>query len=381
MTVMLPLSGIKVVEIAQNISGPFAAEILASLGADVVKVERPEGGDDARVWGPPLSADASHLFHAVNYNKRGVTVDLREPAAVAWLKGYVAECDVLVQNLRPGVMEELGLDAQSLSASNPRLIYCSLWAYGNQGPKKMQPGYEPIIQAFSGMFSVNGAPEGPPSRVGLQVLDMGTGMWTALGCIAALYRRQITGKGCVVDASLFETALAWLSISLGNYKTTGTLPTRHRSGSARIIIFRAFETKDGEIVVAAANDRLFAKFAAAAGRPEWNADPRYKTNASRLDHQEELMPQIEALMRTRNRAEWIECLEAAGVPCAPINTLAEVAREPQTAAVEMLHCAPGLGEFVRMPLSFDGERPPVRRSAPSLGQHNAEILPKAMVKT
>ena len=377
---MLPLNGIKVVEIAQNISGPFAAEILASLGADVVKVERPEG-DDARVWGPPLSADASHLFHTFNLNKRGVTLDLREPGAIAWLKDYVTGCDVLVQNLRPGVMQELGLDAQRLSASNPRLIYCSLWAYGNRGPKKMQPGYEPIVQAFSGMFSVNGAPDGPPSRVGLQVLDMGTGMWLALGCIAALYRRQITGKGCVVDASLFETALAWLSVSLGGYKTTGALPARHRSGSARIIIFQAFETKDGEIVVAAANDRLFAKFAAAAGRPEWSADPRYRTNASRLDHQDELIPQIEALMRTRGRNEWIECLEAAGVPCAPINTLAGIAIDSQTQAVDMLHAIPGLGEFVRTPLSFDGERPPVRRPAPALGQHNAEILPGAMVKT
>ena len=272
----LPLKGIKVVEVAQNIAGPFAAEILANLGADVVKVERPEGGDDARAWGPPLTPDASHLFHAMNCNKRGVTIDLRDPAAVAWLKGYIGECDVLVQNLRPGSMEALGLDARTLCASHPRLIYCSLWAYGNTGPMKMHPGYEPIVQAFSGMFSVNGPPEGPPSRVGLQVLDMGTGMWTAIGCIAALYRRQVTGLGCVVDASLFETALAWLSLSLGNYKTTGTLPTRHRSGSARIIIFQAFDTADGEIVVAAANDRLFVKFAAAVGRPDWNADPRYR---------------------------------------------------------------------------------------------------------
>jgi crotonobetainyl-CoA:carnitine CoA-transferase CaiB-like acyl-CoA transferase len=377
---MLPLSGIKVVEIAQNISGPFAAEILASLGADVVKVERPEG-DDARVWGPQLTADASHLFHTFNCNKRGVAVDLRDPGAIAWLKDYVAECDVLVQNLRPGVMEELGLDAQTLMTMNPRLIYCSLWAYGKNGPMKMQPGYEPIVQAFSGMFSVNGAPDGPPARVGLQVLDMGTGMWTALGCIAALYRRQITGKGCVVDASLFETALSWLSVSLGAHKTTGILPTRHRSGSARIIIFRSFETSDGEIVVAAANDRLFAKFAAAVGREEWNADARFRTNALRLDHQEVLMPQIEALMRTRGSAEWIECLESAGIPCAPINTLAEVAKEPQTAAVEMLQAIPGLGEFVRLPLSFDGERPAILRPAPRIGQHNAEILYGGALKT
>ena len=377
---MLPLSGIKVVEIAQNISGPFAAEILASLGADVVKVERPEG-DDARAWGAKLTPDASHLFHTFNCNKRGVAVDLRDPAAIAWLKAYASECDVVVQNLRPGVVEELGLDAAVLMKANPRLVYCSVGAYGNKGPMKLQPGYEPIVQAFSGIFSVNGAPESPPARVGLQALDMGTGMWTALGCIAALYRRQITGRGCVVDSSLFETALAWLSLSLGNYKTTGTLPTRHRSGSPRIIIFRSFETKDGEIVVAAANDRLFAKFAVAVGRAEWNADARYKTNALRLEHQAVLMPQIEALMRTRGSAEWTTCLESAGIPCAPINTLADVAKEPQTAAVEMLQAIPGLGEFVRMPLSFDGERPAIQRPAPRIGQHNAEILPRGLRKT
>jgi crotonobetainyl-CoA:carnitine CoA-transferase CaiB-like acyl-CoA transferase len=369
-----------VIEIAQNISGPFAAEILGSLGADVVKVERP-AGDDARAWGPKLTADASHLFHTFNVNKRGVAIDLREPGAIAWLKDYVAECDVLVQNLRPGVMEELGLDAQTLMTANPRLIYCSVWAYGNKGPMKMRPGYEPIVQAFSGMFSVNGAPDGPPARVGLQVLDMGTGMWTAIGCIAALYRRQITGRGGVVDTSLFETALSWLSISLGAYKTTGKLPVRHRSGSPRIIVFSSFETSDGEIVVAAANDRLFAKFASAVGREDWNADARFKTNALRLDHQEELMPQVEALMLTRSSADWAACLEAAGIPCAPVNTLAEIANEAQTAAVEMLQAIPGLGEFVRLPLSFDGTRPAITRPAPQIGQHNGEILPEGVIKT
>jgi crotonobetainyl-CoA:carnitine CoA-transferase CaiB-like acyl-CoA transferase len=344
-----------------------------------VKVERPEG-DDARAWGPKLTPDASHLFHTFNCNKRGVAVDLRDPRAVAWLKGYAAECDVVVQNLRPGVVEQLGLDAAALMKANPRLVYCSVGAYGNKGPMKLQPGYEPIVQAFSGMFSVNGDPGSPPARVGFQALDMGTGLWTALGCIAALYRRQVTGKGCVVDSSLFETALAWLSLSLGSYKTTGTLPTRHRSGSPRIIIFRSFETRDGEIVVAAANDRLFAKFAAAVGRADWNADARYKTNDLRLQHQEELMPQIESLMRTRASAEWIACLESAGIPCAPINTVAEVAKEPQTAAVEMLQTLPGLGEFVRMPLSFDGERPAILRPAPRIGQHNAEILADSGLK-
>src|SRR6266567_2966277 len=314
---MLPLSGIKVIEIAQNLAGPFAGRILANLGADVVKLERPDGGDDARYWGALLTPDASYAFHAMNYDKRGFALDLRDPAAIAWLKQYIGRCDVLVQNMRPGVMEDLGLDAPSLRTAHPGLVYCSLWAFGNNGPMKMKPGYEPIVQAFAGMFSINGAPE--------------------------------------------------------------ALPTRHRTGSGRIIVFQAFETSDGEVMVAAANDRLFMKFAHAIGHPEWEAEPRFKTNALRLANKEELMPQIEAAMRSRRRAEWIERLEAAGVPCAPINTLAELAEEPQTDAVEILQEAPGLAQqFVGLPVKFDDVRPPIRRPAPRIGQHNDEILDAAL---
>ncbi len=375
---MLPLGGIKVIEIANNLAGPFAGRILANLGADVVKLERPDGGDDARYWGAPLTPDASYAFHSMNYDKRGFALDLRDPAAVAWLKAYVAECDVLVQNMRPGVMEELGLDASTMRAAHPRLVYCSLWAFGNKGPMRMKPGYEPIVQAFAGMFSINGAPEAPPTRIGVQLLDLGTGMWAALGCIAALYRRQLTGAGCVVDASLFETALGWLTLSFGAYKAMGTLPTRHRTGSGRIIVFQALEASDGEIMVAAANDRLFMKFARAIGHQEWEADPRFKTNALRLAHKDELMPQIEAAMRTKSRAEWISRLEAAGVPCAPINSFVELAGEPQTEAVGILQTAPELGkEFVGLPVKFDDVRPPIRRAAPRIGQHNEEILSAA----
>src|SRR6266568_902835 len=177
---MLPLSGIKVIEIAQNLAGPFTGQILANLGADVVKLERPDGGDDARYWGALLTPDASYAFHAMNYDKRGSALALRDPAAIAWLKQYIGRCDVLVQNMRPGVMEDLGLDAPSLRTAHPGLVYCSLWA-----------------------FSINGAPEAPPTRIGVQLLDLGTGMWAALGCVAALYRRQLTSEGCVVDTSLF----------------------------------------------------------------------------------------------------------------------------------------------------------------------------------
>jgi crotonobetainyl-CoA:carnitine CoA-transferase CaiB-like acyl-CoA transferase len=373
---MLPLTGVKVVEIAQNIAGPYAGEILANLGADVVKVERPNGGDDARYWGPPITPDASHIFHSLNLNKRSVAVDLTDPVAVAWLKVYIAQCDVLVQNLRPGVMEDVGLDAATLRAAHPRLVYCSLGAFGNSGPMKTRPGYEPIVQAFSGLFKVNGGPDSEPSRVGVSILDMGSGMWTALGCIAGLYQREQTGTGCIVDTSLFETALGWLATHLGVFMTSGVIPPRHRTGSPRIVIFQGFQTTDGEIVVAAANDRLFAKFAQAVGRPDWSADPRFKTNSLRLANKEALIPQIEALMRTRSRAEWIECLEAAGVPCAPINDVAEIAHDAQMQAVEMLYHEPRSGgTFVGLPLKFDGVRPKIRRPAPSVGEHNAELKP------
>jgi crotonobetainyl-CoA:carnitine CoA-transferase CaiB-like acyl-CoA transferase len=378
---MLPLSGIKVIEIAQNLAGPFAGRILANLGADVVKLERPDGGDDVRYWGALLTPDASYVFHAMNYDKRGFALDLRDPAAIAWLKQYIGRCDVLVQNMRPGVMEDLGLDAPSLRAAHPGLVYCSLWAFGNKGPMKMKPGYEPIVQAFAGMFSINGAPEAPPARIGVQLLDLGTGMWAALGCIAALYRRQLTGEGCVVDTSLFESALGWLTLGFGAYKAMGTLPVRHRTGSGRIMVFQAFETSDGEVMVAAANDRLFMKFAQAIGHPEWEAEPRFKTNALRLASKDELMPQIEAAMRSRSRADWIERLEAASVPCAPINTLAELAEEPQTDAVEILQEAPGLAkQFVGLPVKFDDVRPPIRRPAPRIGEHDDEILDAALVR-
>jgi crotonobetainyl-CoA:carnitine CoA-transferase CaiB-like acyl-CoA transferase len=372
---MLPLTGVRVLELGQNLAGPYGGEILATLGADVVKVERPQG-DDARFWGEPMSPGASYMFHAMNYNKRGIALDFEDPTALAWLAQYAAGCDVVLQNMRPGVVEKLGLDAATLRAANPRLIYCSISAFGHTGPLKAKPGYEPIVQAFAGIFSVNGAPDAPPARVGVSVLDLGTGMWTAIGCLAALYRRELSGEGCVVDASLFETALGWLTMALGNYKATGTIPVRNRTGSGRIVVFQGFDTSDGEIIIAAANDRLFAKLAVALGRPQWASDPRFRTNGLRLQHKGEIIPEIEKILRTKRTAEWAEILEAAGVPCAPVNTVVEVAAAPQTKAVGMLQTPPGFDkELVGIPVSFDRVRPPIRRAAPRVGEHSDEIVP------
>lgn len=372
-----PLAGVKVLELGQNIAGPYAGAILAALGADVVKIERPEGGDDARGWGPPFYQGTSSTFHAMNRDKRSVALDLKDIASITWLKDYLRECDVLVQNLRPGVMEDLGLTPEALHAINPRLVYVSLWAFGAEGPMKLKPGYEPMIQAFSGIFAMNATDTSPPARVGMQILDMGTGVWAALGCIAGLFQRHTTGRGCVVDASLLETALNWIGLLLTSYFHTGKPPERHRTGSARLVVFQAFDTADREIVVAAANDRLFAKLAREVGHPEWAKDPRFATNAGRAEHKAEIVDEVARIMRQRPAAEWIARLEAAGVPCAPINDLDQITAEPQFEALGIKQTMPENDvAIIGLPLSFDRKRPPVRRRAPKNGEHNVELTGK-----
>jgi len=374
MTASLPLEGIKVVEIAQALAGPFAGEILAHLGADVVKVERPEG-DEARSWGPPFTLGGGPIFHAVNMNKRSIVLDLKDPEAIVWLKGFIAQADVLVQNLRPGVIEELGLGPDAMLALNPRLVFCSLWAFGRTGPRRLRPGYEPMVQAFAGLFSVNGGDEDPPSRFGAPVLDLGTGMWAAMGVLAALHQRAHTGRGVIVDTSLFETALGWLSGHIAGFRFTGDLPSRERTGSRRLVPFQGFQTKNGTVIIAAGNDRLFAKLGAALGHPEWATDPRFATNAERRSHREELIMEMERVLTTRTKGEWIDVLEEAGVPCAPIQNLREMLGEPQTEALGILQGVPDLGlDLMTLPVSFDGRRPPVRRRAPTLGEHTKEIV-------
>ncbi len=371
---MLPLSGIRVIEIAQNLAGPMAGEILAHLGADVVKVERPEG-DDARIWGPPFWKGVSPAFLAVNANKRCISLDLKDAKAVAWLTKFIGTADVVVQNLRSGSLEELGLGAEALLGRYPRLIYCSVWAFGRTGPLRLKPGYEPMVQAFSGLMMMNGDEGGPPTRIGTSILDYGTGMWSAIGVLAGLIQRQRTGRGCVVDASLFETGLAWLKGHFASYRVSGEVPERHRTGSHRVVPFEGFETRTGPIIVTAGNDRLFAKLAAALGRPEWAGDPRFATNAARVASKPALIAEIERIMLTRSKGEWIDRLEAAGVPCAPINTLPEAVSEPQAAALGMIQTVPGADyELMALPLSFDGLRPGIRLPPPGLGEHNGEIL-------
>jgi crotonobetainyl-CoA:carnitine CoA-transferase CaiB-like acyl-CoA transferase len=371
---MLPLSGIRVVELGQNLAGPMAGEILAHLGADVVKVERPEG-DDARHWGPPFWKGVSPGFLSVNANKRSVSVDLKDREAAARVADLVGEADVLIQNHRPGSLEALGLGPEALTARYPRLVYCSIWAFGRTGPMALKSAYEPIVQAFSGLMTVNAAEGEPPARIGTSVLDFGAGMWTAIGALAGLVNRARTGRGCVVDASLLETALAWLKGHVASFKASGKLPDRHRTGSNRLIPFQGFETKTGPIIVAAGNDRLFAKLADVLGHPEWAADPRFANNAGRFAHKAELLGQIERILLAKSKGEWIDRLDAAGVPCAPINSLSDALAQAQTDALGIIQAVPGDElPLVGLPLSFDGVRPRIRHAPPKVGEHNDEIL-------
>lgn len=374
---MLPLEGVKVVELAQNLAGPFCAQILAHLGAEVVKIEKPNGGDDARGWGTLLSDDAGASFNAINLDKKSVLADLKNPADVARVLKLVDGADVLVQNMRPGTLEAAGLGPEALMARNPRLIYCSVNAYGTTGPKKMDPGYEPIVQAFSGMMMMSGFPDGPPVRMGTQVLDHGSAMWAVIGVLAALAERQRTGRGKRVDTSLLETAIGWWTNPYAGYATTGEVPERHPTGSRNVVIFEGFETADRPVIIAAGNDGLFRKLCPVLGKPEWATDPGLATNRQRAARRDELVAETQRVMKTRPRAHWLKVLRDAGIPCTPINSLPEMLAEPQTEAIGILQKVPGLARDVKLialPVQFDGQRPPIRQRAPRLGEHTREIF-------
>ena len=367
---ILPLAGVKVVEIGQVLSGPFAGAILADLGADVIKIEKPEGGDDARQMGPAFLRGDALNFHEFNRGKRSVALDLKTEAGMAALHALLAQADILVHNMRPGVPEALGLGPAEITARHPRLIYCAMGAFGHVGPLKDRPGYEPLLQAFGGLSSITGEPGGPPVRMGASVVDQGTGMWTVIGALAALRLRDATGRGCVVNTSLLETAMLWAGQKIGAWVNQGKEPERHASGHPGFVPYEAFDAADAPMLVCCGNDRLFRKLAAELGHPEWPEDPRFATNRARLQHKDTLLPLVRAELRQHPRAHWLDRLVAAGVPCAPINTIAELLEEPQAQAIGMTVTPPGEDHRVTaLPLSFDGVRPTPRAGAPRLDEH------------
>lgn len=363
------------IELGHSVAAPFAGQILADLGAEVIKVEKAEG-DDARHWGPPFWEGASASFQPLNRNKKSVVCELRDAQQLAALKLLIRDrADIVLQNLRPGQVEKLGLDGAALLAGKPGLIYCNVGAFGRTGPFKDRPGYDPLMQAFGGIMSTTGEPGRPPVRVGASIVDMGTGMWAVIGILTALNRRRDTAKGGVVDVSLLETSATWMSLFASQYQASGELPTKLGSGAPGIVPYRAYDTRDGDLVVAAASDALFRTLARVLGHPQWSDDPRFSSNPKRVENQSALYRLIEAEMAKRGNAEWIALLEQAGIPCAPVQNVAQMIAHEQTRALGLMQDVPGSAmKFVGLPVSFDGTRPPIRSRPPKLGEHTQQIF-------
>jgi crotonobetainyl-CoA:carnitine CoA-transferase CaiB-like acyl-CoA transferase len=362
----LPLDGVRVVDVTSSLAGPYCTEILAALGADVVKVEHPERGDEARAWGPPFHDGSSVMFYAANLGKRSLALDLKRGRDV--LLRLVETAGVFIQSLRPGTAARLGLDAGALHAVNPRVVVCDIGAFGRSGPLRGRAGYDPLLQAFGGIMSLTGEADRPPVRVGTSVVDQGTGMWAALGIVTALY----AGGGRTVDVSLFETAVGLLPYQVTSFLRDGVVPGRHGTAFPLIAPYQVFHLRDGDVMIAAANDGLFARLCSAIGLPALADDARFATNPNRLARREELAALIQAQLDEERCEDLLARLADAGVPAASVNDVGDVARHEQTQALGLIQETPE--QTVALPLSFDGERVGHRAPPPRLGEHSAEIL-------
>ncbi len=373
-----PLAGLLVADLTQNVAGPYCTQILGDMGAQVVKVERPERGDDARAWAPPYWGEESATFMSVNRNKRSLAVDMKAPEGRAVVGRLVTRADILVQSLRAGAIEELGLGWARARALNPRLVYCSITAFGTEGPYRDRPGYDPLMQAYGGIMSVNGHPGQPPARVAMSVIDMGTGMWAATAILAALRERDRTGQGAHVTTALFDTALAWMTFQMTSYFASGEVPQPQGSGTQMIAPYEAFPARDAWVMIAAGSDALFAKCCQALGVPALVGDPRFANNPARVAHRGALYEALAAVTGALGAEELLERLRRVGVPAAPILTLDRVAAEPQTEASGMLipFKHPRVPDYrvVGLPIKWEGERPGISRVPPLLGEHSAEVL-------
>ena len=376
----LPLSGVCVVEIGHSLAAPYAGMILAGLGAQVIKIENEAGGDYARDWGPPFIDGVSALFHAVNHGKQSVALSFGRAEDLRLLRHFVLEkADVVLQNLKAGNVQRYGIDAATLRAVKPSLVYCDLGAFGAAGPLKDKPGYDPLVQAVAGLMSFLGNPGEPPSRIPVSVNDMGTGLWAAIGVLAALFRRQETGEGESVGVSLYETGLGWGAMQIADYLASGVLPGRWGSGTAAIVPHQAFECADGAIMVAAGNDRLFRRLCEVLGRPDWAEEARFATNSARVKNRDALFVLLTEVFRTCPAAEWLAALDRVGVPSGKIQSIDEVVAHEQTAALGMLvRTEDGAARVVGLPISFGGRRPDAIGRTPRLGEHNhlLQAVPK-----
>ena len=361
------------VEIGENIAGPQTGQIMADLGMTVIKVENPAGGDSVRRQELPRLHGSAAMFHAQNRNKRSLVLDLKDPDHVARLKRFVARrADVVMQNLRPGSIEKLGLAADDLMAGDPRLIYCNIGAYSKAGPNRHKGGYDVLLQGFSGLMSLVGEPDRPPVRIGVSSIDTSTGMWAAIGILGALLEREHTGRGRLVDTSLYEAAMQFVANPVAQYRASGVRPWRSGGQLPGVVPLQPFDASDGQVIIAAANDRVFGRVAKGLGHPEWAEDPRFATGPARFENRETLIGMMQDILGAKPRAHWIEVLDAVDVPVGPVNDVAESVADPEAEAAGIIGKVPGREdiEVVLSPLSFDGTRPGIRRHPPDLGEYN-----------
>lgn len=372
------LRGIRVVDVTTSVAGPFATQILGDLGAEVMKVERPDGGDDTRSWGPPFWEGESAVFLALNRNKRSVALDLKAAEGQEVFRRLVADADVVVQNLRPRAFDALGFSYKALRDLNPRLVYCEINGYGVGGPMAEMPAYDPLMQAFGGLMSLTGEEGRPPVRVPASILDQGTAMWAVIAVLDALRTRESTGCGAHVQTSLLNTALMWLPSQLTGYLATGQVPGRLGSGTTSIAPYQAFPTSDGYIIVAAGNDSLWGRLCEALARTDLTNDSRFVDNPSRVAHRSELAHELSTTLLGDSTQTWHEVLSAVGVPTTPIQTIDEVVAHPQVRAIGALAAVPHprIDDFavVNAPMVIDGAYPEVAAVPPLLGEHTREVL-------
>ena len=389
MTSIKALGHLRVLDLTRVLAGPWCTQLLADLGADVIKVERPGSGDDTRAWGPPYLKDAqgrdtteAAYYLSANRGKRSVTVDIGKPQGQQLVRRLAAASDVVIENYKVGQLAKYGLDYARLATDNPRLIYCSITGFGQDGPYKDRAGYDFIIQAMGGFMSITGErddlPGGGPQKAGVAVSDLMTGMYATVAILAAVAQRERTGAGQYIDMALFDTVIAMLANMNMNFLTTGKAPGRAGNAHQNIVPYQVFAAADGHVVIAVGNDSQYAKFCEIAGRPDLAADPRFSSNAERVRNRALLVPLLEAIVRDQPAAFWTGKLEAAGVPCGPINSIAQALADPQAVArglrIELPHPTAGTVPLVGMPIRMSASSPSYERPPPLLGEHTDEVL-------
>jgi crotonobetainyl-CoA:carnitine CoA-transferase CaiB-like acyl-CoA transferase len=376
--VNLPLEGVKVLDLSRVLAGPYATMVLADLGADVVKVEHPERGDDTRQWGPPFAGGESAYFLSVNRNKRSIGVDLKDAEGLERVKELAADADVVIENMRRGALEKLGLGYETLKELNPDLVYCSITGFG-PGKDEQRPGYDFLIQARAGIMGITGFPEpdGEPTKVGVAIADIVCGLYAATAILATLRRRETTGDGARIEVPLFESTLSWLANRGQEYLVSGEDKGRMGNGHPTIVPYQTFDASDKQIAVAVGNDAQFKRLCEAIGRKDLAEDERYATNPDRVANREQLVEALQGEFFDRTADEWVGRIRGAGVPCGPVNTLAEALADEHLSSTDMLreveHPVAGMLEMLGSPVLVDGERPPIRRPPPTLGQHTGEV--------